>query len=117
MCVSPFFRSLSQDPTIAVESFEFILDKARETLGLDADSPVYARGHSSGGEFCYRLAKDGLLNGMVVSGANYIYDNLEPPVYDETFTEPDISFVFIIHGVNDTLVPYDNSRCITFTRI
>jgi len=93
-----------------IESFEFILDKARETLGLDSDSPVYARGHSSGGEFCYRLAKDGLLNGMVVSGANYIYDNLEPPVYDETFTEPDISFVFIIHGVNDTLVPYDNSN-------
>jgi poly(3-hydroxybutyrate) depolymerase len=89
-----------------VASFEDIIDQVRTSTGLDAASPIYARGHSSGGEFCYRLAKENLVDGIIVSGANYIVDNLEIPTYASTF---DISFVFIIHGVNDTLVPYDNS--------
>jgi poly(3-hydroxybutyrate) depolymerase len=90
-----------------IVSFNSILTKLRDTIGLDSDSPVYARGHSSGGEFCYRLIKDCSLNGMVVSGANFIIDNLEKLTTSDDY---DISFVFIIHGVNDSLVPYDLSN-------
>ena len=43
------------------------------------------------------------MNGIIVSGANFIENNLEPP------TSTDLSYVFIIHGENDTLVPYDFS--------
>ena len=87
-----------------IVSFEYIRDKAREIMGLDSSSPLYARGHSDGGNFCYRLAKKNLVDGIIVSGANYIYDNLEFPTVGSTTA---IDFVFIIHGENDTLVPYD----------
>lgn len=87
-----------------IVSFEYIRDKAREIIGLDSSSPLYARGHSDGGNFCYRLAKENLVDGIIVSGANYIYDNLEFPTVGSTTA---IDFVFIIHGENDTLVPYD----------
>ncbi len=87
-----------------IVSFKYIRDKAREIMELDSSSPLYARGHSDGGNFCYRLAKENLVDGIIVSGANYIYDNLEFPTVGSTTA---ISFVFIIHGENDTLVPYD----------
>ncbi len=91
-----------------IVSFQSITEQIRDIVGLVDTSPIYTRGHSSGGEFCYRLAKENLVDGIIVSGANYIVDNLEIPIYtsESTFN---ISFVFIIHGENDTLVPYDNS--------
>lgn len=87
-----------------IVSFKSILTKLRDVVGLNSNSPVYTRGHSNGGEFCYRLAKDCSLNGIIVSGANFMINNLEKPTISDNY---DLSFVFIIHGVNDTLVPYD----------
>ena len=90
-----------------IVSFKSILTKLREVVKLNSNSPVYTRGHSNGGEFCYRLAKDCSLNGIIVSGANFMINNLEKPTISDNY---DLSFVFIIHGVNDTLVPYDLSN-------
>ena len=94
-------------PISLIVSFKSILTKLREVVKLNSNSPVYTRGHSNGGEFCYRLAKDCSLNGIIVSGANFMINNLEKPTISDNY---DLSFVFIIHGVNDTLVPYDLSN-------
>lgn len=83
-----------------VLAFEEIKDKVISIYDISSNTPVYAKGHSSGGIFCYRLAKENLVDGIIVSGANYIDTNLELPTTSNPIP------VIIAHNDEDSVVSF-----------